>query len=209
MPHHYRKLAGALAALALAAGLALAGTGTARADVVPPAGTWAEIFNPSLHASGITLCADDPNGSTAQFQALQLWRCHGYASNGISQRWTFLYVASNVLGPTYRIANIGGSNYCLGLDVRMTLTTAYAQWAGKNLVQEACSGSTGSEVVWNLVPATQSPDPNNQFMITSTDMPFNQQPYCVAANTFLDTNGNQLIAEPCDPYNSSQWFALG
>ncbi len=150
-----------------------------------------------------------PNGSTAQFQALQLWRCHGYASNGISQRWTFLFVASNSLGPTYRIANIGGSNYCLGLDVRMTLTTAYAQWAGKNLVQEACSDTTGSEVVWNLVPATQSPDPSNQFMITSTDMPFNQQPYCVAANTFLDTNGNRLIAEPCDPYNSSQWFALG
>ena len=53
------------------------------ADVVPPAGTWAEIFNPNLHANGITLCADDPNGSTAHFQALQLWRCHGYASNGI------------------------------------------------------------------------------------------------------------------------------
>ena len=34
----------------------------------------------------------------------------------------------------------------------MTLSTAYAQWAGKNLVQEACSGTTGSEVVWNLVP---------------------------------------------------------
>jgi hypothetical protein len=45
--------------------------------VVPPAGTWAEIFNPNLHANGITLCADDPNGSTAQFQALQLCCCHG------------------------------------------------------------------------------------------------------------------------------------
>jgi len=38
---------------------------------------------------------------------------------------------------------------------------------------------------------------------------FGQQPYCVAANTFLDTNGNRLIDESCDPYNSSQWFALG
>ena len=33
----------------------------------------------------------------------------------------------------------------------MTLSTAYAQWAGKNLVQEACSGTTGSAVVWSLV----------------------------------------------------------
>jgi hypothetical protein len=38
---------------------------------------------------------------------------------------------------------------------------------------------------------------------------FGQQPYCVAANTFLDTNGYRLIDEPCDPCNSSQWFALG
>jgi hypothetical protein len=104
------------AAVALAAGLALAGTGTARADVLPPAGTWAEIFNPNIHAHGITLCADDPNGSTAQFQALQLWRCHGYASNGIPQRWTFLYVGNNIVGSAYRIANIGGSGYYLGLD---------------------------------------------------------------------------------------------
>lgn len=206
MPHHLRKVA---AAVALAAGLGTAGTGTARADVVPPAGTWAEIFNPNLHGNGITLCADDPNGSTAQFQALQLWSCHGYASNGIPQRWTFLYVGTDSVGPAYRIANIGGSGYCLGLDVRMTHSAAYAQWAGKSLVQEACSGTTGGEVVWSLAPATQSPDPNNQFMLVSTYAPFNQQPYCVAANTFLDTNGNRLIAEPCDPYNSSQWWALG
>ena len=93
--------------------------------------------------------------------------------------------------------------------MRITLTKAYSQWPGSNLVQDACSGTTGSEVVWNLLPATQSPDPNNQFEIVSTDMPFDQQPYCMAANTFLDTNGNRLIAESCDPYNSSQWFALG
>jgi hypothetical protein len=28
------------------------------------------------------------------------------------------------------------------------------------------------------------------------------------ANTFLDQNGNRLIAEPSDPWNSAQWFAL-
>jgi hypothetical protein len=80
---------------------------------------------------------------------------------------------------------------------------------GSNLVQEACSVTTGSEVVRNLLPATQSPDPDNQFEIVSTDKPFDQQSCCMAANTFPDTNGNRLIAGPCDPYNSSQWFALG
>jgi len=58
----------------------------------------------------------------------------------------------------------------------MTHSTAYAQWAGKSLVQEACSGTAGSEVVWNLVPATRSPDPNNQFMLVSTNVPVDQQP---------------------------------
>ena len=80
------KLSGALGAIAAAAALSLAGTGTARADVQPPAGTWAEIFNPYIHSQGITLCVDDPNNSTADRQPLQLWRCHGYASNGAPQR---------------------------------------------------------------------------------------------------------------------------
>jgi hypothetical protein len=207
MHHRFKKLAGALAAIGLA-GLTMAGTSTAHAAVLPPDGTWVEIFAPEIHSNGISLCADDPGGSTAQFQNLQLWRCHGYASDGIPQRWQFWIAGTNSAGPTFRIDNTGGSNWCIGLDVRMTATTPYAQWAGKNIVQESCAIATGSQVVWNVLPATQSPDPNNQVMIVSTDTPAGQQPYCVAANTFLDQNGNRLIDEPCDPYNSSQWFAF-
>jgi Ricin-type beta-trefoil lectin domain len=203
MPRHFWKL---LAAVALAPGLALAGAGAARADVVPPAGTWAEIFAPEVNANGITLCIDDPAGSTAQFQALQLWRCHGYASNGIPQRWTFYYAGSNSLGPAYRIANTGGSNWCIGLTPH---PSSYAAWYGTSLVQEACSSTTGSEVVWNLVPATQSPDPDNQFMLTSTYVPFGQQPYCISASSWTDENGTRLVAKPCDPSDSRQFWALG
>src|SRR5690242_16679602 len=106
MHHRFKKLAGTLAAVALAAGLTMTGTGTARADVVPPASTWAEIFAPEINASGITLCADN-SGSSAQFQNLQLWRCHGYASNGTPQRWQFEYANLVLAGPVYRIANVG------------------------------------------------------------------------------------------------------
>jgi hypothetical protein len=202
--HRFKKLAGALAAVALAAGLTMAGTGTARADVVPPVGTWAEIFAPEINANGNTMCFDN-SGSSAQFQSLQLWHCHGYASNGLPQRWTFVFALTDFVGRSaYRIG--GPLGWCLGLDVR---APSYAQWQGSNIVQEACSGTVGSQVLWTLQPATQSPDPNNQFEIVSEDAPFGQHPYCVAANTFLDTNGNRLIAEPCDPYNSSQWYALG
>lgn len=48
MDRRFKKLAGTLAAVALAAGLTMAGTGTARAAVVPPANTWAEIFAPEI-----------------------------------------------------------------------------------------------------------------------------------------------------------------
>jgi hypothetical protein len=82
---------------------------------------------------------------------------HRYASNGIPQRWTFLYMGSNSAGQAYPIANIGGSGLL--------------HWPGAE--------------------------------------PYCQQPYCVAANDFRDTNGTRLTASLCDPYNSQQWWALG
>jgi hypothetical protein len=202
MHHRFKKLAGALTAVALAAGLTMAGTGTARADVVPPANTWAEIFAPEINSSGITLCADN-FGSNAQFQNLQLWRCHGYASNGTPQRWEFEFANLVLAGPVYRIANVG-SGLCIGLDPnRVNAGTI----AGSNLVQESC---INSPTLWELIPATDSPDPNNQFILRSAFGGLSPGPtYAMEANTFLDQNGNRLIAEPESPFNSAQWFALG
>ncbi|HEX5303102.1 MAG TPA: hypothetical protein VFW50_39525 [Streptosporangiaceae bacterium] len=37
-------------------------------------------------ASNFSLCFDDTNGSTASGNPVQLYHCHGYASNGASQR---------------------------------------------------------------------------------------------------------------------------
>jgi ricin-type beta-trefoil lectin protein len=203
MHHRFKKLAGTLAAAALAAGLTMAGTGTARADVVPPASTWAEIFAPEINSSGITLCADN-FGSNAQFQNLQLWRCHGYASNGTPQRWQFT-ATGRLFGTTeYQIANVG-SGLCIGLDPnRVNAGTI----AGSNLLQESCSDSS-LKTLWLLVPATDSPDPNNQFMLVNLLGVLGGQRYAMEANTFLDQNGNRLIAEPVSPFNSAQWFALG
>ncbi len=206
MHQHFRKLAGALATAALATGLMMAGTGTARADVTPPASTWAEIFAPEINANHITLCADDPNGSTAQFQSLQLWSCHGYASNGNPQRWQFSYQGQYLGGPLamYRIANVG-SGLCIGLDPnRVNAGTV----PGSNLVQESCLSNL---TMWILKPATNSPDPNNQFMLLNVYDSFSSHhlPYTMEANTFLDQNGNRLIAEPQDDWNSAQWYALG
>jgi hypothetical protein len=201
MHQHFKKLAGALAAVALAAGLTIAGTGTARADVVPSS-SWNEIIAPEINSNGNIMCADDPGWSVAEYQPLQLWHCHGYASNGQPQRWRFQYVGHNDTA-MYQIflQDVG----CISLDARIT---DYAKWQGSNIVMDHCY-TNGGVLNWNLRPATQSPDPNNQFEITSAYVPVGSRPYCVAANTFLDVNGNRLIAEPCDPYNSSQWFTLG
>ena len=202
------RLGGVLAAAGLAAGLTMAGTGTAGADVTPPAGpgTWAEIFAPEINSNHITLCVDDPNGSTAQFQSLQLWSCHGYASNGTPQRWQFSYAGQWLGGPLpmYKIANVG-SGLCIGLDPnRVNAGTI----PGSNLVQESCISNL---TTWMLKPATQSPDPNNQFMLLNVfdGLSFHHAPYAMEANTFLDQNGNRLIAEPQDDWNSAQWYALG
>jgi len=59
-----------------------------------------------------------------------------------------------------------------------------------------------------FVPATNSPDPNNQFILVNAYDAVSH-PYAMEANTFLDQNGNRLIAEPVASANSAQWFALG
>lgn len=207
MHHRFKKLAGTLAAGALAAGLTMAGTGAARADGVPPANTWAEIFAPEINANGITLCADN-SSSNAQFTNLVLWRCHGYASNGTPQRWQFAYQGQYLGGPApmYRIANVG-SGLCIGL-IQNAASMPYSQIAGTNLVQESCISNL---TIWELIPAFNSPDPNNQFVLVNVfgEAGSGQLPYAMEANTFLDQNGNRLIAEPYDAANSAQWYALG
>jgi hypothetical protein len=203
MNHHFKKLTIALATAALAAGLTMTGTGTAHAAVTPPAlPGWAEIYAPEINANHITLCADN-FGSTSGNTTLQLWSCHGYDSHGSPQRWQF-QVAGNYVGsslPIYRIANVG-SGLCIGLNAGfVNAGTA----AGSPLVQESCISSMTS---WLLVPAAASPDPNNQFLLVNA-YDAQHHPYAMEANTFLDQNGNRLIAEPEDFWNSAQWFALG
>jgi hypothetical protein len=126
-----KALAGALGAIGLAAGLTLAGAGTARANVAPPAGTWFEIFNPYLHAQKITLCVDNPNASTDTTK-LRLWRCHGYASDGAAQRWFFTPTGTYNNGTIYTTYQIKdqASGLCLGFPE--TFPT------GVDLIQEPC-----------------------------------------------------------------------
>ena len=209
MKRRNRRLAGALAAAGLAISAAMIATaGTARADVIPPpAGTWAEIYNPYLNLQNITLCADDPSGSTAEGQWLQLWRCHGYASNGAPQRWYFFQVYNQD----------ASGNYIQVTENGYPVYEVYNLAAGKCLYRE--DGTPGNPVTlrscdnrysdywWEVRPTPLS---STAFELGAwpQDDP-NYPPQCVSASNFTDRNGTGLVKEMCSPYDTSQLWGLG
>jgi hypothetical protein len=67
-----------------------------------------------------------------------------------------------------------------------------------SVVQETCSTNT----LWVL--RNVGPDFQLQWFGGVT-APL----WCVASDTFLDVNGNRLLGEPCDQYNTSQLWNLG
>jgi hypothetical protein len=211
MPHHFRKVAGAFAAMALAGGLALAGTGTARADVPVPVNTPVALYNPNLQAADLNTCVDDPFASTSAYTALWMWRCH-IRADGPSQSWTFFPVVfdSNLQRQVYWVENRNANpQQCMGMDSRLAYAgfpDTYPKWNDASLVQEPCDSTLGA--LWYVIPATQSPDPAHQVQIVDYDYnpSLGEAPYCLAADNFRDTNGVRVVALPCSPYDSRQWW---
>jgi|tagenome__1003787_1003787.scaffolds.fasta_scaffold20949309_2 hypothetical protein len=205
-----RLLAGALAAMGLAAGLTMGGTGTARADVVPPSGTWSEIFSPYLQAQGNTLCFDDPSGSTARDQPMQLWRCHGYASNGAMERWAIIPVLDSVTdlpirdwtnqsdpgSPLYYVYNLA-ANECLTGSATLAL--------GQQLTLDPCT-YVGTRWELSSDNAISSSGTDFQLHLWTSNPGFQD---CASASNFTDSNGTRLVIEPCSLYDTSQIWNLG
>ena len=196
------KAAVGLAAAALAAGLSISAAGAAHADPIVPA-TWAEIYNPYLNAAGNTLCVDDPSGSTAQFQKLQLWRCHGYASNGSPQRWVFTHVGNDALGGygTYQIRNTG-SGWCIGVSP----SVPNSQLEGTDLIQESCADTAHTE--WDIAPPNRA-DSTSPFELELAPGPTTSAGWCFSASTFLDTSGTRLVASACNFQDTRRLFNFG
>jgi hypothetical protein len=198
-----RRLAGALAAAGLALGLTLGATGTARADVTPPASTWSEIYNPYLTAQGNTLCADDANGSKALNTPVQLYHCHGYAANGAPQRWSFVEKtdAKDVPilwngHPVYSLYNLG-SGSCLEIT-----DPPGSGFPGAPLGTQLQLGLCGQYYALLPVGGPNGPD----FQLQSVRL-FGG--YCVAASNFTDSNNTRLVKEDCSPTDTRQLFRLG
>ena len=208
MKRRNMRLAGVLAAVGLAAGGAMIGSaGTARADVTPPpAGVWAEIYNPFLHDQNITLCADDPNGSTADGRWLDLWRCHGYASNGTPQRWYFFQVYNQDASgsyvpvtedgyPVYQIFNVAAAKCLYREDSGL----------GNPVTLRSCDNTQGSRWELRLTPLSSTAF---ELATYPQDDP-SWAPECLSASNFTDRNGTGLVKELCSYYDTSQLWSLG
>jgi hypothetical protein len=197
------RLAGVLAAIGLAGALTVAGSGVARASVTPPAsGGWAEIFNPYLRAQGFPLCADEPNGSSAQFLKIDLFHCHGYASNGAPQRWAFVPDGtSGIFGnfPVYHIENLH-SGLCLGLS-----TADVSNTAGRDVDQQTCASLDTDWILRAIDPTGPNPDFQLEALV---GFPFINT-WCLAASNFTGNNNTRLVNEPCSPTDTRQLFNLG
>jgi hypothetical protein len=188
-PRTRPRLAAGLAALALAAGLTAAGTGTARA-----ASGWDEIYNPYLHAQGNTLCFNDPGASTSNYTPVNLYRCYGYDPRGTRQRWVLLteYESSAIgtLGPFYEIYNVA-AGLCLTAD-------------GAAVDLETCNGST-QWVMWSEGTGPDGP----VYEFTPFVFLIAHEAYCVTASNHSDSDSTPLVMEPCDATNGGALWSLG
>ena len=195
-----KKLAAALAAAGLATGISLAGTGTARADVNPPAGQWKGIANLHLNGNGNLLCFEDPGGSTANGAQSQLGHCHPYNSDGALQRWLFIQpVDSNGQGMTeegnkvYYLYNVAAQR-CLGVT---------ATRVGQPPILTDCVANNTTVALWELRPTGGGPALLDFQLALWL---FND--WCIAANVADDIVPNGLGLAGCNANDARQLWDL-
>jgi hypothetical protein len=170
----------------LAVGFSAAMGSAAQAVVAPDPGTYYELFLPGVSSSE---CLDVPSGSTGVV-AIQMFHCHGYASNGAPQLWNVFYVGNDGAGrPMYEIFNKAGKG-CI-----QPRSTAF----GSRIFQGICNGDPQQE--WALV----SPFDPNRFMLVNE-----WTGQCLTTNGST-ANNTAVIQRTCDFdfYNSLQHWQLG
>jgi hypothetical protein len=163
--------------------------GAAQAAVTPPSGGgWAELYNPLLPLVNgrFHVCLDVPGGTT-DIVPLQMYHCHGYASNGAPQRWQFVSLSDG----SYWIFN---QSNLMCVTARRTSTTA--TWG--IIEQRPCGSFDGQG--WQLVDF----QPDLNFQLQSVSGTFANM--CIASTS----NGDhaRVIWEQCAA-DAFQIFALG
>lgn len=187
------KLAGLLATCLLAAGF-ITGTGTAaQAAIDPPAGGgWAELFNPLLPLvdGKYHVCLDVPGGTTQNRYPLQMYHCHGYASNGAPQRWEFI---RNWDGSTYHIIN--QSNLLCVTVLGSGFTSDHG------IIEQRTCGDPAGGQDWRIIEFQAG----QNFQLQAANRP-DIDGMCIASTA--NYNNARVFWEPCAS-DAFQIFALG
>ena len=136
-----------------------------------------EVFPPYIDPSALK-CLDVPSAAT-QPVALQLFSCHGYASNGANQRWYFNSAGTYNGLPAYQIQNLN-SHLCLAPN-------GFAPDYGP-VYQNTCRPVPGQ--YWEV----SSPDESDHVNLINA-----LYGWCLAASEASGNNHTAVILGPCDP----------
>jgi hypothetical protein len=145
------------------------------------------------------LCFDDPSGSTSDGTQAQLYRCHGYASNGAPQRWVFVQPDDIHGNPVteggnnvYELYNLAAGR-CLAVN---------GTSVGHPLILTSCVTTSTSIALWELRP-TNPASHDFQLALWLFD------DWCIGANDFRDNSPTRLLLFGCSPSDTSQLWNLG
>ena len=182
MRKKFAALAGALlSAGALSVSLSTVMAGSAQATVIPDL-TWNEINTAYLNAQSNTMCVDAPGGTTARGAHLQLFHCHGYASDGAPQRWQFVPTGGSDGNPIYQIRNVT-SGLCI------TATSS-------GITQDTCGASIFA--YWSMRSENLRPgDPDFSLALVYSGLTDGSQSTCLAAANASDSNHTALGLRTC------------
>ena len=141
-----------------------------------------------------------PSGSTSSGTQVQLYHCHGYASNGAPQRWRFFPAVDSKGAPVYYEGlplrdQRRGSGLCL---------TGTGVTGSAPVVLATCSLTTAKGLIrWKLLSTG-----NSTFALFAVD-PVWAHDMCAVASNASGSNGTRLVMEPCDSSNPAGVFSLG
>jgi hypothetical protein len=178
-----------LSAGLLAVGIILGTGGAAQATTPPSGGDWAELYNPLLPLvdNKFHVCLDVPGGSTSVGTFLQMFHCHGYASNGAPQRWQFTHLSDG--------------SYWIWNQSNLLCVTAVGPLSSDHTArirQFPCGSSDGQ--AWWFVDF----QPDQSFQLQNTSGTFANM--CLAAKA--NSNNSAMIAKTCN-LDAFQIWGLG
>ena len=130
---------------------------------------------------------------------VQLYRCHGYASNGAPQRWVFVQAEDRNGNPVMEGGNNVYELYNLAAGRCLAVT---ATRVAQPLILTSCVTTSTSVALWELRPTTPA---SHDFQLAL----WLYDDWCIGANDFNDNSPTRLLLFGCSPSDTSQLWNLG